>query len=429
MVLLVATFLVVNEWLPKDKALSRGDLGHDFLAFYSAGTFAREGNFAGMYDMHAVAEFEFGIARQIHLKLAPGFMPWWNPPFAAIPMEPLSMLPYHQAQVVWLGINLFCCAIAMVLLVRVLKASGATDWRIWGLAPALTAVSMPFIMSLTHGQNTGVSLLLLTIVVVLWRARRAFAAGAVCGLLFYKPQLGALVAVAMLLRLGWRSMVGVACTGLVLLIATLVALPGALSAFIYKMPVNLVQFQEGSQYYWERHVTFKALWRLMIQGHEKGATATSVVVLWSACVAVLAVGLLLVLCRDRVKSSDREPIAATVEDRAIAATILCSPLLMPFYFDYDLLLLAIPAVLFAAERIRLHQISNSWDRWTTLAWVLMAAYMLVHPHVADATNIHGNAILLACGATVTVLRSLMSHKAATTQSASEPVEPLARLAA
>ncbi len=36
----------------------------------------------------------------------------------------------------------------------------------------------------------------------------------------------------------------------------------------------------------------------------------------------------------------------------IAATVASTPLLMPFYFDYDQLLLAIPAVLFAAEWIR-----------------------------------------------------------------------------
>jgi hypothetical protein len=357
-------------------------------------------------------------------------MPWWNPPFAAIPMEPLSLLSYQTAQVVWLAINVLCSAIATVLLVRMLRAGGATDWRIWGLAPALVAVSVPFIMSLTHGQNTGVSFLLLTMVVVAWRARRSFLAGVICGLLFYKPQLGALVALALLIRLGWRSMAGVACTGLFLLIATLIALPGALPAFLYKMPGNLVQFQESSHYYWERHVTFKALWRLLIQGHEKGGTATSVVVLWSACVAALAVGLLLVLWRDRVKSTESDSVTNTIEDRAIAATILCSPLLMPFYFDYDLLLLAIPAVLYAVERIGSpRHAGNALDRWTTLSWVAMAAYMLVHPHVADATNIHGNAILLACCAVLTVRRSLASDSAIATNPACKTAEAPARLAA
>ena len=41
--------------------------------------------------------------------------------------------------------------------------------------------------------------------------------------------------------------------------------------------------------------------------------------------------------------------SAVSRDRGIAAAIVCTPLLTPFYFDYDLLLLSVPAVLFAAE--------------------------------------------------------------------------------
>ena len=44
--------------------------------------------------------------------------------------------------------------------------------------------------------------------------------------------------------------------------------------------------------------------------------------------------------------------AAVRRDRLIAAAIAATPLLMPFYFDYDQLLLAIPAVLLAAEWLR-----------------------------------------------------------------------------
>src|SRR5262249_40531684 len=35
------------------------------------------------------------------------------------------------------------------------------------------------------------------------------------------------------------------------------------------------------------------------------------------------------------------------------ATVVATPLMMPFYFDYDLLLLAVPAVLFAGEMLAL----------------------------------------------------------------------------
>src|SRR3989442_471366 len=82
--------------------------------------------------------------------------------------------------------------------------------------------------AVSHGQNTFVSLMVLAITVALWRARQAFIAGLVCGLLFYKPQLGAIVAVVMVASLGRRALLGVAITGTFLLLVTVATMPGAL---------------------------------------------------------------------------------------------------------------------------------------------------------------------------------------------------------
>jgi len=387
--LLVLTFVVMNTVVLRgEKQLRAGDLGHDFLAFYTAGTFARQGEFTRMYDMHAVRDFEFGVAEQIGLKLGPGFMPWWNPPFAAIPFEALSRLPYRDALGVWLGINLLAVALAVVMLTSIVRrAAGNIDWRTWALVPALVVTSVPFALSLTHGQNTGVSLLVVTAVAMLWRAKKAFLAGLVCGLMFYKPQLGALVAVALVIRFGWRAIAGVMCTGTVLLAVTLWHMPGALEAFLFQMPANLVGFQENNPYYWERHVTFKAFWRLLLQGHGTGVTTPLAVVLWTMSTVALAGGLVWLL----VKRS-------TTEDKAIAATIVCSPLIMPFYFDYDLLLMAVPVALYTAERLARSR-RFRYDGWLTLGWCATAVYMIPQPHVAEATNFNGTALLLTfCGA-------------------------------
>jgi hypothetical protein len=423
-VIFVATFVVVNvTMLPADKQLRAGDLGHDFLAFYTAGTFARQGQFARMYDMDAVRDFEFGVAGAIGLQLGPGFMPWWNPPFAAIPFEALSTMPYRSALMVWLTINLTAVAAAVWMLTAVVRCAGnrgsriedrgsqlhkcdalgdprsstldlrPIGWPTWALVPALVACSVPFILSLTHGQNTGVSLLVITAVAMLWRARWGFAAGLVCGLMFYKPQLGALVAVALSSRLGWRATAGVACTGVALLAVTLLHMPGALEAFLFKMPANLAAFQETNQYYWERHITFKGLWRLLFQGHQRGPTAPVVVALWALSTVVLGGGLLWVLGRWRGR---------VTEDKAIAATIVCSPLVMPFYFDYDLLLMAVPVALYAAERLSRTERSRL-DGKLTAAWCAVAGYMVLQPHVAEATNINVTAILLTACATLTLV--------------------------
>ena len=71
------------------------------------------------------------------------------------------------------------------------------------------------------------------------------------------------------------------------------------------------------------------------------------------CGLPVAGGMLLSIWRNR---------RSTSPDRLIAATIATMPLLMPYYLDYDLLLLALPAVLFAAEMIGTNTITRR-DLW------------------------------------------------------------------
>jgi len=54
------------------------------------------------------------------------------------------------------------------------------DFATWGLVPLLIVTSMPFVQAISHGQNTFSSLLLLSLVVTAWRAKRALLAGMVC---------------------------------------------------------------------------------------------------------------------------------------------------------------------------------------------------------------------------------------------------------
>ncbi|HEY1628813.1 MAG TPA: hypothetical protein VGF52_03075, partial [Tepidisphaeraceae bacterium] len=98
---LVLTFSIGNIFITPDKAVNSQMLGHDFLAFYTAGTFARLGKFDQLYDLRAVREMEYSLARQNNLEIGKSFGPYWNPPFYAWFFAPLSALPYEQALRVW----------------------------------------------------------------------------------------------------------------------------------------------------------------------------------------------------------------------------------------------------------------------------------------------------------------------------------------
>jgi hypothetical protein len=288
------------------------------------------------------------------------------------------------------------CAGAAITILSGMIAQQSCDWRNWALVPLLIVVSMPFIQALGHGQNTCVSLLLLTITVALWRSGRVLAAGVACGLLFYKPQLGAVVAAALVMSTGRKSIAGLAITGTSLLAFNLIALPGTLSRFLRQLGPNVAFMQVEHKYMWDRHVTLKAFWRLLMQGFAAGDLTSITRILYLASALALAACVVAMIWKLRRQSDD-----GIARDRLIAATILAMPLTMPFYFDYDLLLLAVPAVLMARE----HLVGERIDRTMLLGWFALFAWQFVNPAVAGATHVNGTVLILACVTAMTIRRA------------------------
>src|SRR5690606_23108267 len=91
-------------------------------------------------------------------------------------------------------------------------------------------------------------------------------------------------------------------------------------------------------------------------------------------------------------------------DRLIAATIVAMPLIMPFYFEYELLMRAIPAMLRAREGL----VSGDVPRWLVRAWVGLYVWMYINALMAEATRINGTVLLLAAVAGMMMARALRS---------------------
>src|SRR5258706_1955425 len=225
--LFVLTVAIGNSVIDRRSAITADAVDHDFIAFYTVGHFLREGRAERMYDLESVRRFQQEVGEANHLELKKqSFGPFWDPPFYAWLFVPLAGFPFRTALVIWWGINLVCLSGAMILMCRMLSESG--DWRIIGLVPAILLNSLPFHQALNHGQNTFTSLFILSLTIWFWRksAERggwnALWAGMICGLLFYKPQLGAAVAIVLVLHLGWRAVAGVAITSIVLLAVTMI---------------------------------------------------------------------------------------------------------------------------------------------------------------------------------------------------------------
>jgi hypothetical protein len=417
--IVVLVFVIGNFCIPENKAVTRRMLGHDFLAFYFAGTQARTGHYERLYDLAYTKKFEFTTGRDANLELGTSFGPYWNPPFAAWIFAPFTALPYPQALLAWWSFGFLCLTTSIILMMRMVQG----DWKSKALVPLLMVTTLPFFQAFSHAQNTFFSLLLLTTVVTLWRAKQSLLAGLVCGLLFYKPQLGAVVALVLCISQGRRAVLGVALMGTALVIINVLTMPGTLREFAYHMPVNLHWMLEDNHYMWGRHITFKGFWRLLIQDHAEGPTAPIVLALWGICEAALAGALL-----SAIAYTIKQPQSAARVDRLIAASIICMPLLMPFYFDYDLLLISVGFVLYGTDRQRTagqRYDQIPWeDRWLPRLAIILYVTLEFGGVIGGHTRIQPIVPLLAVIAFLLVRRALRPVKTADLNAAIRGAAPM-----
>ncbi len=157
-----------------------------------------------------------------------------------------------------------------------------------------------------------------------------------------------------------------------LLLINVVTLPGSLQDFFRRLGPDFTWMLANHSYLWERHVTFRGFWQVILQNTAPGAAASLAPKLAILCALPLGVWVAACVWRNR-KSVER--------DRMIAAVMMASPLMMPYYVDYDLLLLALPAVLFAGEMMQRDTGSpmNARDNWVIRLWAGLFLLMLVNP--------------------------------------------------
>ena len=186
---------------------------HDFLAFFAAGRLVLEGRSSELYDAGALTAIQRTV---IPFPVgANGYMPFINPPFAAVAFAPIAALPAELARDVWAAISL-----AMLTL--------AGSWMARPLPPLqrlattlLVALSFPAYHSLAEGQWSAA--MLLAGVAALWAGRRGSwgLAGLFLAPWWLKPQLVALPLVALALDRRWSAVAWTILGGVALVIASL----------------------------------------------------------------------------------------------------------------------------------------------------------------------------------------------------------------
>jgi alpha-1,2-mannosyltransferase len=337
-------------------------IGTDFLEFYTAGYTLRVGESSRLYDIAHQSQLQQSL-------IGPALKDYYafiTPPFFAWLYQPLSGLPYSLGFALWSLFGLLC-------LWASLRWLGAPGWRPF----AWSLTFFPVFASVSYGQNSLLSLALLSLTYRFWRSGRLWAAGLVLCLLLYKPQL--VLGVGILWLLDWRrqapALAGLLLGAFVLACLSWWRLPAASAAYVEFARTILPQLPEWFKFpLWNLH-SVRGFWLLLLPGLQPLADG-----LYLIC-ALAGIAFFLEFWR---RMRDRPALL-------YAAAICLTMWLTPHAMIYEWTLLLIPAVLLWQEAPELR------DRWRPIFALIWLAALVSGPLTL------GQRLLLPIAAQVSVL--------------------------
>jgi hypothetical protein len=276
----------------------------DFVAFWSASHLALQGAPELAYDTDMLATIEQSIARP-----SSRFVPWHYPPTFMLAVLPLALFSYPVALFLWLLVPL----VGLAWLVQRLFHTLAFSWSL----PIFPCA----VICIISAQNGFLTAFLIG-AALLHLDRRPVIAGIFCGLLTWKPHLAALAFVALLAGREWRALGSAFATAVVLAgVSVLVFGIAPWRAFLSNL-AWVTELLESGALPWARMPSVYVSARLL--GFDT--------VIVRGLQIVAAVGAVATVCAIWYR---RAPLCW--RGAAIAAAL---PLVTPYVFDYDLVLLA-----------------------------------------------------------------------------------------
>jgi len=201
-------------WIILGSRVAPAARNHDFLNLYTGASLALDGNFAHMHSP------EVQLKRE--RRFVPGLdalVPFVRPPFYALILAPLALLPFGVAFWVWMGLQ-------SVLLL------GCWAWafRRWGPdALIFGALYLPTALGIASGQDCVVMLVIAIAIYTFAAKDKHWARGAALGLGLIKFHLFLLWPLAVVLQKRWRMLFGaIAAVAVELLVSLWLAGPSGL---------------------------------------------------------------------------------------------------------------------------------------------------------------------------------------------------------
>lgn len=350
---LVATALVIGTLPGRFITDSAGrPLPSDFLAVWSAGHMALDGQAAQAYDPALLHNVQVEIAGRPF----DGRYLWLYPPLNFAPAIALALLPYSFAYIAW------ACGTLLLYATCICRIIESPEKRlVIGLSPVVYAAALIAQNGLLTAALFGSALLLLE--------DRPVLSGLTFALLAFKPQFGLLVPIALLFGGYWRAALA-ASIGIAgwVLIAYLLD-HSIFLAFLRSLSIARHDFLQLGLAQWRKLQSLYGVIRLL-GGSDAIATALGLanVMVWSAAIAFVW-----------ASNTDKWLKSALLMVGAAAVT--------PYLYAYDLPLLSV-VVAFLWR----HRPFKAWESWAViLAYLLLAVPVLFRWPAGYAAT-----LLLAC---------------------------------
>lgn len=351
---LVAGLLNSWWWHPPGFVNAGGAIvGRDFVALWSAATLALGGTPAAGYEQSLIH-----AAEQAAIGAPAGITTWYYPPSFLLLVLPLALLPYPAAAVLWV-------AGTFAAFVRVLGRI-APHPLAWFAAPIFPATAQ----CLISGQNGALSAALIAGGLSSLE-RRPLLSGLCWGLLTYKPQMAAAAFVALAFGRYWRVLGIAVCLALALGIASLAILGLApWLAFVRDLGEARAMLEAG-RVPWDRMATVFASARLAGLGIIGAYTL-------QIAVSLPALAMLAQVWWRRAPL----PLAGSL-------LVLSIPLVTPYAYDYDLVMLLLP-VAWLLQEAQATGFRSGERALLIAAWALP----VIGTFIADATTLQPTWLVL-----------------------------------
>jgi hypothetical protein len=204
--LIAASFLINLKILWNQRSyMAQGYF--DFVIYYTGAEIVNAGKARDLYNL----ELQKRHQEQFNVPNKPwSVLPFNHAPYELLPFLPLAHLPYQWAHIVWSALNVLLLVVVYKILAPFLDGSH----RI--LFGALLLAFYPTMIAIKMGQDSIMSLLIVTGVYANLKSHREFLAGSILALGLYKPHLVLPLAGILTFSGYWRVMQGFVGTGAVL---------------------------------------------------------------------------------------------------------------------------------------------------------------------------------------------------------------------